>query len=187
MQFNTIILRKVYVLTAIIITASVATWYFLSMMGIFPWFGTTNTKTVMQIKNLSGYDYDIVDTTVDSIAKWEYISIYLSKSRKVHGNPLLYFYDKKSLIFRYDPGMSNTLPLITSTGPNNVTISISSTSSVFVQLRKLGKLSINYDIGRIIFPKSDGNLPIRKSNHPEYAHISQTFAVIGEILIPCSY
>jgi hypothetical protein len=151
--------RKIYILIAIIIAALVAAWYFLSMVGIFPLFGATNTKTVMHIKNLSGYDYDIVDTTVDSIAKWEYISIYVSKSKKVHGNPLLIFFDKKSLIFRYDPGMSNTLPVITPSGPNTIIISIPKISSVIYQVRKWGNMSIDYNIGRVISPKTDTETP----------------------------
>jgi hypothetical protein len=147
--------REVGITIAIIITALAATWILLTRMGIFPWSNGTISITEKHISDLSGYDYDVIYTNVDNLAKSEYISVYVSKSKIVRAQSSLHSIEKKTLIFRYDPALSDTLPVIVSTGTNRIKISIPRVAQVFVQLRQLGDLSIYYDIGHIDYPDTN--------------------------------
>lgn len=106
----------------------------------------SETKTTL--KDMSGGDFEIVYTTCDSLAKDESISVYVSSRSWI--SRLFY---KETLLFRYDPAMSNDpLPSITASSQNRILISIPQVSSIDVQRRNWGIVSIDYQIGKIFNP-----------------------------------
>lgn len=107
---------------------------------------SSETKTTL--KDISGGDFEIVYTSCDTLAKDESVSVYVSSRSWV--SRLFY---KETLLFRYDPAMSNDpLPSITASSQNRILISIPQVSSIDVQRRNWGIVSIDYQIGKIFNP-----------------------------------
>lgn len=145
--------RKIGIFTAGVVAVSLILWVGLMGLGVVPSPGSTISKTELRISNLHGYDYEVIYTNVDSLAKWEYVSVYASRTRPAHGWPYLRIFEKRSLLFRYDPAMWNSpLPVIASSGRNSISISIPRVSQVFFERKKWGSLTINYDIGQVDYP-----------------------------------
>ncbi|MFZ0909815.1 MAG: hypothetical protein WA766_10055 [Candidatus Acidiferrales bacterium] len=113
------------------------------------------TESEVTINNISGGDFEITYTSIDRIAKEEFISVYISKAAEGREPFFVKWFRPKTLLFRYDPGAwDRPLPSIRASGPNKVLISIPEVSEVLSQSRNWGNVSIDYNIGRIDFPES---------------------------------
>jgi hypothetical protein len=107
----------------------------------------------MKITNLSGADFEITDTDCDLIAKEEFVSVYVSRTVAKGQSWFSGWRNRKTLLFRYDPGMpDNPLPSINASGENKILISIPDISSVSFQSRNWGDVSVDYAIGHIDYP-----------------------------------
>jgi len=128
-------------------------YLFLAYIGVVPAPYTCSSETEKRIVDISGYDFEIVDTDCDALAKEEFVSVYVSKTEG-NKNPLLVkLLGRKTLLFRYDPAMWNSpLPLVTASGPNRILVSIPRVSSVLFQRRNWEHILINYDIGHVDYP-----------------------------------
>ena len=103
----------------------------------------TTTETRQKIVNLSGFNFEIIETIPGGIAKQDWITIFASKVGK----------SKKTVLFEYDPGnYYDLLPTIRVSSDQNITISIQAISSIRVQHFKWKYGSIDYQIGHIDFP-----------------------------------
>ena len=135
-----------------------ALWGGSAELGILPSPGSTVSKTELRIPDLRGFSYEVIDTRVDTLAKWEYISVYVSTAGKAHGWPLsLLLSPNRSLLFRYDPGLSTNLPSITAPNPNDVFIAVPRVSSVIYQIKRWDGLAIHYQIGHNDNPSAGVN------------------------------
>ena len=113
------------------------------------------TETEMKIHNISGGDFEITYTSIDRIAKDEFISVSVSQAAASREPFFAKRFRRKTLIFRYDPGAwDSPLPSISASGPNRVLISIPEVSSLISQSRNWGNVSIDYDIGHVDYPGS---------------------------------
>ncbi len=130
-------------------------YLFLAYIGVVPAPYTCSSETEKRIVDISGYDFEIVDTDCDALAKEEFVSVYVSKTEG-NKNPLLArLLRRKTLLFRYDPGMWNSpLPLVTASGPNKILVSVPIVSSVLFQRRDWEHAHISYDIGHIDYPET---------------------------------
>ena len=118
-------------------------------LGLAPSPFATSTSTEARLNNVAGYDYEVTYTNSDTLAKNEWMSVYVSKS----GTGFLpYWLHKKTLLFRYDPAASIHAPLIKAIDGNTVKISIPEVSSVFVKKTELDGLTIKYEIGKVDYP-----------------------------------
>jgi hypothetical protein len=102
------------------------------------------TQTLQKIPNLSGYDFEISETSCDLIAKDDAVSILVSKSGR----------KQQTLLFKYDPwGVATDFPpAITFVDPHTIKISIARVSSLFSRRDQWDGLNIVYDIGVIDYP-----------------------------------
>ena len=104
----------------------------------------TTTETREKIVNLSGFNFEIIETIPGGIAKMDWISIFASKVGE----------NRKTLLFEYDPGSYyDLLPTIQVSSDHNITISIPAISSIRVQHFKWQYGSVDYEIGHIDFPE----------------------------------
>ena len=104
----------------------------------------TTTETREKIVNLSGFNFEIIETIPGGIAKMDWISIFASKVGE----------NRKTLLFEYDPwSYYDLLPTIRVSSNYNITISIQAISSIRVQHFKWQYGSVDYEIGHIDFPE----------------------------------
>jgi hypothetical protein len=117
--------------------------------------------------NVAGGDFEIIQSDCDSLAKEEFVNVYVRPAR-ANRNFLQSLFDKKNRVFSYDPGTAeNPLPTITSPAPGHVLISVRALSSVILQETHWHGLEIQYDLRNVggpdrltIFP-SPSQPPIR--------------------------
>jgi hypothetical protein len=122
-------------------------YVFLAAVGLAPTPFTRMTETKMKVTNLSSGDFEVTYTNSDSLAKEEFVSVYVSKSGQSFFTKWI---PRKTLLFRYDPAMSNSpLPSISASGSNRILISIPRVSSVIFQTRSWGNVSVDYEIGHV--------------------------------------
>lgn len=108
-----------------------------------------SSETRMTLPDISGGEFEVIYTNCDTVAKDESISVYVSARSWVA--KLL---AKKTLLFRYDPAISNSpLPSIKPSGQNRILISIPRVSSISFQSRKWGAIEVDYEIGKIDYPE----------------------------------
>jgi hypothetical protein len=107
----------------------------------------------MKITNLSGGDFEITYTNCDTLAKEEFVSVYVSKAGGNKTSLFARWLNKRTLLFQYDPGMWNSpLPLVRASGQNRILISIPKVSSVIFQSRSWENFPVDYEIGHIDYP-----------------------------------
>lgn len=107
------------------------------------------------LSNVSGWDLDIEYTACDLLAKEEAISVYATPYRP--GGSQHSWFRKRTLLFRYDPaGPDELLPGFESAGADRILISVPEVSSISVQQHVLGKTTVNYHIGRIVYTDPTG-------------------------------
>jgi hypothetical protein len=111
------------------------------------------TEAEAKIANLSGADFEITYTNCDTLAKSEFVSVYVSRA-KVSDEP---FYsrwrEKKTLLFRYDPWTADgPFPVISPSGPKRISISVPKVSHIFLKGRSWNGISVDYQIGHVEYP-----------------------------------
>jgi hypothetical protein len=122
-----------------------AVYLFLAAIGLAPGSDYCLTETLGKISDRSGVDFEISETDCDTLAKDASVSVFASK----HGRT------REVLLFKYDPGGVEPIPVITSVGQHAVEISVRSISSVFFRRNYWDGLSVHYDIGSIDFPSAN--------------------------------
>jgi hypothetical protein len=121
--------------------------------AVVPWPFACLTETKMKIANLSGVDVEVTYTNCDVIAKDEFVSVYASPAIGRGESLFARLRNRKTLIFRYDPGrQEDLLPSIKATSDNRILISNPGVSQVFYQSRKWKSVNIDYEIGHIEYP-----------------------------------
>src|SRR6266446_1251074 len=121
----------------------------LTLVGLAPHLNPCITETHKKIINLSGFDFEMRETDCSTLVKDASVSVFIAKTGE----------QKKTLLFKYDPvlqyeqGVYRTvLPSVRFTAPGVLSIAISKVSTVFFQHDIWESLSIDYDIGLIIYP-----------------------------------
>jgi hypothetical protein len=103
--------------------------------------------------SLPGEDVEVVYLSCDTLAKQDTIDVYLMSPGANNQPPLIRWFYKKALVFRYDPwSYDEPLPLIRATGPSGIVISVPRVSSVFWKNEKWKNVSIHYEIGQTEYP-----------------------------------
>ena len=138
--------RKMTIISAIALIAVGAIYRLLQASVV------TN-ETRGKIENLSGNDFEIIYTEEDSIGKEEFVSVYGSKSETGNGAMFRRFLDKKTRLFEYNPiAWDSPSPSIVALGPNKILISVPKISSIIIQKKVWGNVSIDYQIGHVDYP-----------------------------------
>lgn len=113
----------------------------------------TCTQEVLGITNVSHTRFVIERSDCDVLAKDEFISVYASR---LPASPMwrtLGWFNRRSLLFRYDPGDDDhPLPSITAPGQKQIHIAVPKVSSIVVQNRTWNGEFITYAIGSTYFP-----------------------------------
>jgi hypothetical protein len=127
-------------------------WGTLIEFGLAPSPYANTTRTEVRLHNIGGDDYEVTYTSSDTLAKNEWISVYVSKTRSGVDSLVPDWLQKKTLLFRYDPAISIDPPAIEEVGPHVIRISISRVSSIFYKRGSWDDLSIEYQIGSVDYP-----------------------------------
>jgi hypothetical protein len=107
--------------------------------------------------DVGGVAFEVVETNCDTLAKDDWISVYVWRNDKGRPLPLVPKAPKqKTLIFEYD-GWPN-LPSISVDDENRVLVSVSSLSEVGCESPSWGDVSFRYAIGHEYYPH-DGPIP----------------------------
>ena len=108
------------------------------------------SQEIMAIPDLAGARVEVVYTNCDTLAKEEWVEVYLSRAAVKEG------LSHRTLVLSYDPGgrsfANMPLPTITHPAPSTILISISGVSSVEYESRKWENMSIDYVIGKVQYP-----------------------------------
>jgi len=118
--------------------------FILLLMGFFiakEFWDVCITESRGKMLNISGHNFEISETNCDFIAKEDHINVLASKPGQTKQTP----------IFVYSPGR-DPMPVIRSTGPHSIRISIADISSEILRMNNWEGLSIEYDIGEITYP-----------------------------------
>jgi len=111
------------------------------------------TEERLKIEDPSGFTFDVVYESCDTLAKDEAISVYARKPAPKGTWPFSGWRNQRTLLFRYDPMREDSpLPTITRQSSSIILISIPEISEINYQKRKWENISINYDIGRVYYP-----------------------------------
>lgn len=116
------------------------------------------SETRETLPNVLGGDFEIVYTNCDTLAKEEWISVYVTSRSWIRR-----LLAGKTLLFRYDPGSWNSpLPAINVSGQNRLLVSIARVSSFSFQKKKWQGVSVDYQIGRIDYPEPGESQSVKK-------------------------
>jgi hypothetical protein len=140
-RFKKIVLRFIWVVAPI-----GCVYLYLAAIGLIWTPYTCLTDTIQEIANLSGYDFKVTETSCSTIAKTGFVSVYISRAQR--NNPIL--------LFKYDPAGVVPYPSITVSDMRYVTIAVPVVSEIILQRHKWQEVSIDYDIGNVIFPDPNG-------------------------------
>ena len=145
--------RKTLLYIGMSIVAPAAVYVILVATGVVPWPYACSTETALQVKGLSGADFEVTDTTCDTFAKEEFVNVYVSSTRANEAAWITRLLKRRTLLFRYVPqSPDDPLPSITSSGPKKVLISIATVSSIISQSNRWGDISVDYQISHIQYP-----------------------------------
>ena len=119
---------------------------------IFPGVCVTEDKGTMP--NVAGMEFKIVYENCDTLAKEEEVRVYVSRAAENGDWFFTRWLNRRTLLFSYDPGGVNDVPLpsIHTSGAKRILISIPRVSEVLFQSRKWRDVSVDYDIGHIEYP-----------------------------------
>lgn len=118
-----------------------------ALVGLAPGPGTNISETKLELKNLSGADFEVIETDSDTLAKEQFVSVYVCDLAS-RSNWLSRLTHRKELLFRYDPwNWDEPMPMIEMTKFGRVQISIGRVSEIIYQRHEWKKLSLDYKIG----------------------------------------
>jgi len=134
---------------ALMLLVSGALYICLALVGLAPAPapGADISETKLALKNLSGADFEVIETDSDTIAKQQFVSVYVCDSAS-QSNWLSRLTHRKELLFRYDPwNWDEPMPVIETIKPGRVQISVGRVSSIIYQKHDWKNLSVDYKIG----------------------------------------
>ena len=118
--------------------------------GNVTWPHFCEVEQVAKYENLDGIKFEVTDTDFDLLTKDEFVTVFASDA-SVKGR--WFFYDWRSRripVLRYDRGrFDEPWPLIKRSSAGTILISVPKVSSIGLQVRKWGRQSIDYEIGRV--------------------------------------
>jgi hypothetical protein len=139
-------LRKALLYLAIVLVPLGIAYAFLADFGVI-------SETKAKLSNLSGADFEVTYTNSDRLAKEEYVSVYISRTALNRTSAFDRWRNKRTLLFRYDPGRWDApLPSISNSGPNKILIAVPRVSSITRQSKSWENLSVDYEIGYVDYP-----------------------------------
>jgi hypothetical protein len=113
------------------------------------------TEERLKIEDPSGFTFDVVYESCDTLAKDEAISVYARKAASKGTRAFSGWRNQRTLLFRYDPMRADSpLPTISRQSPSTILISIPEISEINYQNHKWENISINYEIGRVYYPSA---------------------------------
>jgi hypothetical protein len=129
-------------------------WYFyLAAIGLIWTPYTCLTDTIQEISDLSGYDFKVTETSCTTIGNDTSVSVYISPTGR----------KKAVLLFKYDPAGVVPYPSITVSDMRHVIITVPIVSEVILERHEWrsvsGTVSVDYHIGRVIYPVADVSAP----------------------------
>jgi hypothetical protein len=145
-------IKKTLGYSAAAVVAFCVIYAVLVIAAVVPWPFACLTETKMKIANLSGTDLEVTYTNCDVIAKDEFVSVYASPAVGKGDSVFARLLNRRTLVFRYDPGKPDNLPSIKGVGDDRILISNPGVSQVFYQSRKWKSVTIDYEIGHIDYP-----------------------------------
>jgi hypothetical protein len=108
---------------------------------------TNISETKIVVDNISGAGFDVVEANTDTLAKDQFVSVYVYDSGS-RSNWLKRLVHPRVLLFRYDPwNWDEPMPRIEADGPDHVRISLGRASSVTYQEHQYKRIGIEYAIG----------------------------------------
>lgn len=139
-------LRNAFLVILILIGLTAATATFLIDRNI-------SSTELVKVEDVSGIRFEVEDTSNDTFAKDEAVSVYAKRSV----SDGMWFFpswrNRRTLIFRYDPGRpDNPLPLITHPSQTTILISVPEVSSIIFQNQTWENISVSYEIGKVDYP-----------------------------------
>jgi hypothetical protein len=121
-----------------------------------------DTITKKRTADAMGDAIEVTYANCDTLAKEEFVSVYISKAAN-KSFPFTKWFQKKTVVFRYDPhgsdGDTDDFPRIENKGPNKILISVPDVSSIFVETRRWGNLTLDYDIGHVDYSEATPSMP----------------------------
>ena len=110
------------------------------------------TETQAKFENVAGWDFEVEDSSCDSLAKDEEVRVFAFPA-EAKNSRLGRLLAHRRLVFAYDPGTTGVHGLIVQAmDAKHVLISLQEASSVFEKNRALGELIVDYDICKIDYP-----------------------------------
>ena len=104
---------------------------------------TCISETHKKISGLSGFDFEVVETDCDALAKDASISVFVSEPG--HAN--------KALLFKYGPAGLGPDPVISEIDAHSIQVSVPHISDEMFRRESFEGLSINYEIGIVDYPR----------------------------------
>jgi hypothetical protein len=101
------------------------------------------SETHKKISGLSGFDFEVVETDCDVLAKDASISVFVSELGKA----------KKVLLFKYGPAGVGTDPVISGIDAHTIQVSVPHISDEMFRRETFEGLSISYEIGIVDYPR----------------------------------
>ena len=115
-------------------------------------YAVCNTETQANFENVAGWDFEVEDSSCDTLAKDEEVRLFAISSQAKNSR-LGRLFARRKLIFAYDPGTTGVNGLtVQPKDSNQILISLSKASSVIKKERTLGELVVDYDIQQIEYP-----------------------------------
>jgi hypothetical protein len=113
--------------------------------------GVCMTEELKTIPNVSGMKFEAIYTNCDTLLKEDDVSVYVSTAVGGGKSWFARWRNRRTLIFSYVPGRSDTLS-IEASGDDRILISIPDVSAVLLQRREWRKMHIDYNIRRVYYP-----------------------------------
>jgi hypothetical protein len=120
-------------------------YWLATTIGLAPTSYYCDTEVRERISGVAGFDFEIIETDCDTLAKTATISVFASKPGRT----------RNVLLFKFFPAYVDLMPSITPVDQHTVQISIAEISSLFLRRDKLKELIVNYKIGVIDYPDSE--------------------------------
>lgn len=143
--------RRLFGWSALAIVGITATYGALVLFGFISLPGAEMSETMVELKDVDGAGFEVIYTNSDTLAKEEWVNVYVydSSSRTNWFSRLVH---PKTLLFSYDPGYPAETPAILAAGRRTIRILLSHISSVRYQSPRWKELSIYYKIAKVDYP-----------------------------------
>ncbi|MGO9095804.1 MAG: hypothetical protein ACLQGV_11320 [Bryobacteraceae bacterium] len=116
---------------------------------LFP--GVCLVEELKQVPNLSGMRFEVVYENCDTLVKTEDVAVYVSRASAPGESLFAKWSNRRALVFGYDPGYPADPPSISAPSKDRILISIPVVSSIRLRRQKWKNVSIEYEVGRVIY------------------------------------